>query len=77
MATDDFFHARLDAMIDLMHPLAVVSTRLPWAAIEAAVARGAIGNLPEIFRQLSMDKVRRRQRLDMKAFASVYEKRCF
>ncbi len=38
MATDDFFRARLDAMIDLKHPLAVLCTRLPWAAIEAAVA---------------------------------------
>ena len=38
MATDDFFRARLDAMIDLKHPLAVLSTRLPWAVIEAAVA---------------------------------------
>ena len=38
MATDDFFRARLDAMIDLKHPLAVLSTRLPWAAIEVAVA---------------------------------------
>jgi IS5 family transposase len=38
MATDDFFRARLDAMIDLKHPLAVLATRLPWAAIEAAVA---------------------------------------
>ena len=32
MATDDFFRARLDAMIDLKHPLAVLSTRLQWAA---------------------------------------------
>ena len=38
MVTDDFFRARLDAMIDLKHPLAVLSTRLPWAAIEVAVA---------------------------------------
>ena len=38
MATNDFFRARLDAMVDLKHPLAVLSTRLPWAAIEAAVA---------------------------------------
>ena len=38
MATDDFFRARLDAMIELKHPLAVLSTRLPWPAIEAAVA---------------------------------------
>jgi IS5 family transposase len=38
MATDDFFRSRLDQMIDLRHPLAVLATRLPWAAIEAAVA---------------------------------------
>ena len=38
MTTDDFFRARLDTMIDLKHPLAVLSTRLQWAAIEAAVA---------------------------------------
>ena len=38
MCTPDFFRSRLDQMIDLRHPLAVLSTRLPWAAIEAAVA---------------------------------------
>ena len=38
MATDDFFRSRLDQMIDLRHTLAVLATRLPWAAIEAAVA---------------------------------------
>ena len=38
MATDDFFRSRLDQMIDLKHPLAVLATRLPWSAIEAAVA---------------------------------------
>ena len=38
MATPDFFRSRLDLMIDLRHPLAVLATRLPWAAIEAAVA---------------------------------------
>ena len=38
MATDDLFRARLDAMINLKHPLAVLATRLPWAAIEVAVA---------------------------------------
>jgi IS5 family transposase len=31
----DFFRSRLDAMIDLRHPLAV---RMPWASIEAALA---------------------------------------
>ncbi len=35
----DFFRSRLDQMIDLRHPLAVLATRLPWAEIEAA--RGA------------------------------------
>ena len=38
MTTPDFFHSRLDAMIDLKHPLAVLATRLPWGAIEAALA---------------------------------------
>ena len=38
MCTPDFFRSRLDQMIDLRHPLAVLSKRLPWAAIEAAVA---------------------------------------
>jgi IS5 family transposase len=38
MATDDFFRARLDSMIDMRHPLAVLATRMPWTQIEAAVA---------------------------------------
>ena len=38
MATDDFFRARLDSMIDMRHPLAVLATRMPWAEIEAALA---------------------------------------
>lgn len=38
MTTPDFFRSRLDQMIDLKHPLAVLASRLPWAAIEAAVA---------------------------------------
>ena len=38
MATDDFFRARLDQMIDLRHPLAVLANRLPWAQIESALA---------------------------------------
>jgi len=36
--TADFFRARIDAMIDLRHPLAVLATRLPWAQIETALA---------------------------------------
>ncbi len=38
MATDDFFRARLDSMIDMRHPLAVLATRMPWAEIEASLA---------------------------------------
>ena len=36
--TDDFFRARLDAMIDPKHALAVLAHRLPWSPIEQAVA---------------------------------------
>ena len=37
-ATDDFFRSRLDQMIDLRHPLAVLASRMPWQEIEASVA---------------------------------------
>ena len=36
--TDDFFRARLDQMIDLKHPLAVLAQRLPWGEIEATLS---------------------------------------
>jgi transposase, IS5 family len=38
MATDDFFRARLDGMVDLRHPLAVLGRRMPWAQIEDSLA---------------------------------------
>ena len=38
MATPDFFCSRIDSMIDLRSPLAVLATRIPWAQIEAALA---------------------------------------
>jgi IS5 family transposase len=38
MSTPDFFRSRLDAMIDLQHPLAVLARRLPWDRIEQALA---------------------------------------
>ena len=38
MATDDFFRARLDQMIDMSHPLVVLARRMPWAQIEASLA---------------------------------------
>jgi transposase, IS5 family len=37
MSTDDFFRSRLDQMIDLRHPLAVLAGRLPWDQIAAAL----------------------------------------
>lgn len=38
MHTPDFFRARIDAMINLKDPLAVLANRLPWAQIEASLA---------------------------------------
>lgn len=38
MTTPDFFRSRIDAMINLHDPLAVLATRLPWAQLEAAIA---------------------------------------
>lgn len=38
-ATDDFFRARIDHMIDLRHPLTVLASRMPWQEIEARVAQ--------------------------------------
>lgn len=38
MSTADFFRARLDTMIDMRHPLAVLATRMPWGEIEASLA---------------------------------------
>ena len=37
-ATDDFFRSRIDQMIDLRHPLAVLSSRMPWQALEASLS---------------------------------------
>src|SRR5260370_33494960 len=38
MSTPDFFRSRLDAMIYLRHPLAVLATKMPWASIETTLA---------------------------------------
>ncbi len=38
MTNEDFFRNRLEQMIDLRHPLAALSRRMPWAQIEAALA---------------------------------------
>ena len=37
-SVDDFFRSRLDQMIDLRHPLAILASRMPWLEIEAALA---------------------------------------
>ena len=36
--TADLFRARLETMIDLRHPLAVLASRMDWAGIEAGLA---------------------------------------
>ena len=38
LMTDDFFLNRLDQLIDLRHPLAVLANRMPWQEIEASLA---------------------------------------
>ena len=38
MQTPDFFCSRIDAMINLRDPLAVLAQRMPWGQIEAALA---------------------------------------
>jgi len=38
MDTADFFRSRLDAMIDMRHPLVVLTAQFPWGGIEAALA---------------------------------------
>ncbi len=60
MPTDDFFHARLDQMIDLHHPLAVLANRLPWPQIEAALApaferKNRQGEVMETFARSEVD----------------------
>ena len=38
MSTENLFRTRLDSMIDLCHPLAVLACRIPWNLIEGALA---------------------------------------
>lgn len=38
MTNEDFFRGRLEDMIDLRHPLAVLARRMPWAQIEVALS---------------------------------------
>ena len=48
----DFFRSRIDAMINLNDPLAVLATRLPWSQIETAIAakfehQNRVGQVPQ------------------------------
>lgn len=38
MQTDDYLRARIDAMINLNDPLAVLASRLDWDGVEASLA---------------------------------------
>lgn len=38
LPTDDFFRSRPDQMVDFRHSLVVLAERIPWQAIEAALA---------------------------------------
>jgi IS5 family transposase len=38
LATDDFFRSRIDHMIDLRHPLTVLSSRMAWPQIEVSLS---------------------------------------
>ena len=52
MTTPDFFRSRIDTMINLNDPLAVLATRLPWRQIEAFLAaRFAHANRPGEIRE--------------------------
>jgi len=37
MATDDFFRARPDQMIDLRHPWVVLAKRVPWREVNSSL----------------------------------------
>jgi IS5 family transposase len=54
MNTTDFFRARLDQMIDLRHPLAVLARRVPWDRIEEQLSLFfAHKNRPGISKEVS------------------------
>ncbi len=57
----DFFRSRLDQMIDLRHPLAVLASRLPWQELEANVAAmlaPRVRHSCRIFKQFSPPELR-------------------
>lgn len=46
MSTPDFSRSRLDAMINMRHPLAVLANRMPWTSIEATLLFEWLTTLP-------------------------------
>ena len=55
MTTPDFFRSRLDQMIDMRHPLAVLANRLPWTDIEASLAPLLVRQARSAKRVISQD----------------------
>jgi IS5 family transposase len=53
--TGDFFRGRIDQMIDLRHPLAVLGARMPWQEIEAGLAQQFARRVREGQRVEAMD----------------------
>lgn len=52
----DFFRSRIDHMIDLNHPLAVLAQRMPWQTLEASIAHHFARQAkdPKMVRQVDM-----------------------
>ncbi|MCD6027438.1 MAG: transposase, family [Solimicrobium sp.] len=68
MSAPDFFRARLDATIDLNHPLAILRDRFPWAEMEAILTsflarkereNGVVGLYVSFFRRVISQALKR------------------
>jgi hypothetical protein len=53
LMTDDFFRNRLNQLIDLRYPLAVLANRMPWQEIEALLDSVFINKVVRFSKQLS------------------------
>jgi IS5 family transposase len=69
MSTPDFLRSRLDAMIDLRHPLAVLANRMPWKSIEATLAPIFEGRAREGWASEEVDLLALRLNWRMRALA--------
>jgi IS5 family transposase len=56
--SDDFFHSRIDQMIDLRHPLAVLALHMPWKEIEASLAK-------QLAREVNKSSLKNHQAIDL------------